>query len=99
VGDVVAAFVASIERPPEQSRLLDIGSGAPADLLDVARMVAEQCGAPEPRVTGQYRLGDVRAASCSIDAARAEIGYDPQVSLDDGLAQLLAWIGSTKVAS
>jgi dTDP-L-rhamnose 4-epimerase len=99
VDDVVSAFVASIERPPAQSRLLDIGSGAPTDLIDVARVVAEQRGAPPPRVTGQYRLGDVRAASCSIDAARAELGYEPQVSLEEGLARLLAWVDGSKVTA
>jgi nucleoside-diphosphate-sugar epimerase len=28
----------------------------------------------------------------SIDCARAELGYDPRVELDPGLAEFVAWL-------
>ena len=50
--------------------------------------------APPPKVTGQFHDGDVRAAWCQIDAARADLGYRPTWSLERGLEALMEWVGS-----
>jgi dTDP-L-rhamnose 4-epimerase len=55
-------------------------------------VIARRAGAPPPTVTGQYRLGDVRAASCEIVAAVRELDWRPRVSLEDGVERLLAWL-------
>jgi dTDP-L-rhamnose 4-epimerase len=90
VDDVVSAFHASIEKLPESGfRLLDIGSGSQGTLLDYATELAEVAGSPAPVITTKFRLGDVRAASADIEPARAEIGYDPQVSFATGVSGLL----------
>ncbi|WP_410051053.1 NAD-dependent epimerase/dehydratase family protein [Acidiferrimicrobium sp. IK] len=92
VGDVVTALAAAIDRPPEQSRVLDVGSGAPTTILDAAARIARIAGAPEPVVSGRFRDGDVRAASCDIEPTMQELGWQPKVGLDDGLAQLVGWM-------
>lgn len=89
VDDVAAAVGASLASPPKGSRLLDIGSGASTTILEVAQTIARLAGAPEPLVSGAFRDGDVRAASCSIDAARVELGYAPTWSLAEGLEALV----------
>lgn len=92
VDDVVAALVAAVEKPPAGTRTVDIGSGSRATIHDIANLVASLAGAPTPKVTGHYRDGDVRAAMCEIDAARADLGWAPSVALRDGLSELLGWI-------
>lgn len=91
VADVVSAIKRAIVAESGSSRL-DIGSGSPATLLDVATTLSELAGATPPRVTNDFRLGDVRAAFADIAAARAELGWEPTVSLERGLAELLAWV-------
>ena len=92
VDDVVQALAAAVERPPACSRTLDVGSGTAVRLVDVARGIAARCGAPEPVVSGRFRPGDVRAASCDITAATAELGYQPGWPLERSLDPLLAWM-------
>lgn len=92
IDDVAAALHATIDRPPAEVRLLDIGSGVASTILQVANSMAEVAGAPAPRVSGQFRDGDVRAASCDIGAARAELGYEPAVGVVAGTSQLLRWV-------
>ena len=95
VDDVVAALVAAIADPPaDHLRTLDIGSGVRTTIGDLAREVARYHSAPEPHVTGQFRDGDVRHASCIVDDTLARLDWQPRVSLRDGVAGLQEWIAT-----
>jgi dTDP-L-rhamnose 4-epimerase len=94
IGDVVEAIIGVLNCPPRQRRVLDIGSGTATTLADVAKIMVTQENAPAPIVSGRFREGDVRAASCDITAAKEEIGYEPSWTLETGLAELLSWVGS-----
>jgi dTDP-L-rhamnose 4-epimerase len=91
--DVVDAFVRAIDTTPGGTRLLDVGSGRPVTIHEAARAIAKAYGAPEPRVSGRFRDGDVRAASCSVEAIAADLGWAPARSFDDGIADLAGWVG------
>jgi dTDP-L-rhamnose 4-epimerase len=93
IDDVVEALFAAIEQPAVGPRCLDIGSGVPTTIHDLARQIAALCDAPEPVVVGKFRDGDVRAAQCDIEASAQELGWRSRWSLEDGLGALLAWIG------
>ena len=94
VDDVVRAMRAAINRPPAGVRRVDIGGGEGVTLLEVANEMASLGGAAAPIVTGAYRLGDVRAASADVSAARVELEWEPQVDLATGLNALLDWVPS-----
>jgi dTDP-L-rhamnose 4-epimerase len=98
VEDVVTALTAALASPPSRSRTVDIGGGDVMTILDAARLVAELRDAPEPKISGRFRHGDVRAASASLDAAQRELGYRPEWSLRRGLGELFAWIDEGGVA-
>lgn len=91
VEDVVDAFLAAIASPPTTTRTVDIGSGTPVTIADVAALVADLAGAPDPVVSGRFRHGDVRAAWCTVDEARRELGCVASTRLEDGVADLLAF--------
>lgn len=92
VDDVAQALHHAVLRPTRDVRMLDIGSGTPTTIDEVARAVARRYGAPAPTINGKFRDGDVRAASCSIDAARASLDYQPKWTLEAGLASLQEWL-------
>ncbi|BCO33677.1 putative epimerase/dehydratase [Mycobacterium heckeshornense] len=92
IDDVVDAVFAALERPATESRCLDIGSGTATTIHQLARTIAAMCDAPEPTVVAKFRDGDVRAASCSIEAAMNELHWRPKWGLEDGLHALLEWI-------
>ncbi len=94
IDDVVRAFGAVIGRPPSATRTLDIGSGRKTTISEVAALITRRVNAPDPRISGDFRDGDVRAASCDIGGARTELGWEPTVDLEDGLDRLLVWIES-----
>ena len=93
VDDVVAALCAAIDQPAAPARRLDIGSGVPTTIHEVAQMVAAICEAPEPRIVNKFRDGDVRAARCDIEPAKVELDWQPTWTLEAGLRTLIGWIG------
>jgi dTDP-L-rhamnose 4-epimerase len=92
IDDVIDALFAAVDKPATEPRCIDIGSGTPTTIHELARKVATICNAPEPVVVPKFRDGDVRAASCTIEAARDELSWRPRWALDDGLRALLEWI-------
>src|SRR5262245_38137548 len=74
-------------------RVLNLGSGEPHRIADIGRALAALTGRDDlqPRVTGQFRRGDVRHCTADITRARTAIGFAPRVSWEDGLRELLAW--------
>jgi dTDP-L-rhamnose 4-epimerase len=94
IDDVISAIVTAIQRRPiDGYRLLDIGFGQPTTLFNVASHLAQLASAPTPNITGEFRDGDVRAASCDLQAARRDLAYEPVWGLERGLKALLAWVG------
>jgi dTDP-L-rhamnose 4-epimerase len=94
VEDVARAVVAACHVPlaPVLRNVVDIGSGEPVSLLDVARALASLSEAPPPHTSSDYRLGDVRAAFAAGEAAEQLLGFRPRVSQPEGLAALLQWV-------
>jgi len=46
----------------------------------------------EPEIVGKYRVGDIRHCFADITQARQMLGYEPQISLQTGMAQLAEWL-------
>jgi dTDP-L-rhamnose 4-epimerase len=65
----------------------NIASGVPHTVGDLARELAAACGGPEPVITGQYRLGDVRHVVASPARAAQELGFTAAVSFEDGVRE------------
>ncbi len=91
VVDVAAANVAALEaldeRPEGTSRAYNTGSGEPHTVGEMARALAAAFGGPEPVVTGEYRLGDVRHITASSERLRRELGWKPTVGFTEGTAR------------
>lgn len=91
VHDVVRACRLALEAEGAAGRVLNVGSGAPRTVRDVARCIAEAMGKPHvaPELTGRHRVGDVRHCFADIDAAREVLGYEPRVAFEAGLGELV----------
>ncbi|MFJ2905597.1 NAD-dependent epimerase/dehydratase family protein [Streptomyces sp. NPDC087212] len=90
VRDVAAANVAALEAaevPGGALTAYNTGSGEPRTVGELARALADACGGPEPVVTGEYRLGDVRHITADSARLRAELGWRPRVGFAEGMAE------------
>lgn len=92
IDDVIDAMFAAVQNPATGPRCLDIGSGTATTILELAQRIAAFFDAPKPVVVPKFRDGDIRAASCDIEAAQTELQWSPKWALDDGLTTLITWI-------
>jgi dTDP-L-rhamnose 4-epimerase len=85
VSDVARANVAALDS--DWCGALNIASGQPHTIGDLARVLADAAGpdAPRPVVTGQFRLGDVRHVVASPERAAEALGFEAQVRFEDGV--------------
>jgi len=89
IDDVIEALFAAIASSATESRCLDIGSGTPTTIHELACTIASICGAPDPTIVPKFRDGDIRAARCDIEPATAVLGWRPKWTLEEGLRVLL----------
>ncbi|MFY1679357.1 MULTISPECIES: NAD-dependent epimerase/dehydratase family protein [unclassified Streptomyces] len=89
VRDVAAANVAALEAgsPAGTLEAYNTGSGEPHTVGEMARALAAAHGGPEPVVTGDYRLGDVRHITADSARLRKELGWRPEVEFTKGVAE------------
>ena len=66
---------------------LNVCSGEPRTVGEMAAGLAAALGGPPPQVTGQYRLGDVRHVVADPSRARQELGFVAAVPFADGVVE------------
>src|SRR5437588_10377780 len=95
VRDIVQANLLAIESADADGIPLNIGSGQPISIREIAAELAQMLGADVScQITGKYRAGDIRHCFADISRATRVLGYRPQVDFRDGLAELVSWLGS-----
>jgi dTDP-L-rhamnose 4-epimerase len=87
VRDVARANLLALTAPaaPGAMTAYNVASGTPHAVGDVAQALAAD--GPEPVITGEYRLGDVRHIVASPARAAAELGFAAAVSFGDGMRE------------
>ena len=95
VHDIVQANRLAMEVSAADGRAVNIGSGSSVTIQEVATALAEAMNVDvSPQITGKYRAGDIRHCFADISNAGQWLGYQPRVSLRQGLSELVAWLES-----
>ncbi len=94
VENVVNANMAAIEVPGIGGGVYNIACGAGITLNEIATRLREEIGADVEPIHGPDRLGDVRHSLADISAARADLGYEPTVSLEEGIRRTVDYYRS-----
>jgi UDP-glucose 4-epimerase len=85
VENVVAATIAAAGAEGASGRVFNVAAGAPASVNHVADTIGEILGKPVDKQFAPPRPGDIRDSWADLAAAREVLGYDPTVSLEQGL--------------
>ena len=91
VADTAAGILAAGEHPEAIGETINLGSGREVSVAELARLVAQVTGAGGEVQHDEPRPGDVLRLCADMTRARALLGYEPRITLEDGLRHLLAW--------
>ncbi len=100
VSDVVQACRLALERPGADHQVVNVGTGRPVSVRQVAELLARELnwtGGFEVRQ--KFRAGDVRHCFADIARIQALLGYAPQHQFEDGVAELVSWVANQKGVS
>jgi len=71
---------------------VNVGSGRATSVRDLARIIATQLGVDlAPLTRAEFRPGEIRSLISDISRIRS-IGYEPQTTIEQGIARYIAWI-------
>jgi dTDP-L-rhamnose 4-epimerase len=99
VHDIVQANLLALENPGADGRAVNIGSGQPVSIAEVACELQSALGLNVPLdVTGKYRAGDIRHCFSDIAAASEMLGYRPKTRLEEGIQELVGWLSSQRAS-
>lgn len=98
IDDVVEATIRGLETPEAKGHVFNIGTGVTTDVLTVAKTLCNKYGKNVPiKISGNYRLGDIRHNFADISLAKKILGFEPQWSFDKGVEMFANWVNKQEI--
>ena len=97
VSDIVRGVLGALDTPPAAVdgnapyRVCNLGRGEPVDLLRFIELIETAAGRKAEREYKGMQSGDMLETFADVGAARAAFGYQPQMSIEDGVPPLVEW--------
>lgn len=99
IANVVDANLRAAEVPEASGRVFNIASGRAITVNRMLALVGELLGKSAEADYTDPRPGDIRDSLADITAARDVLGYDPEVSFEDGMAMTVAAFSGDEVTA
>lgn len=90
VEDIAAGVVAAADRPLGYE-IINLGRGEPVLLADFVRIIEDLAGRKAHLSPAPMPDTDIPYTFARIDKARELLGYDPRVSVEQGVRRFFAW--------
>lgn len=97
IDDVVRANILAAETPSAAGFVFNIANGRSRTVLEIADGIIKILGSDPGRRHADRRPGDVRTTWASISRARSVLGYEPRVSLEEGLRRTVGYFRSVRL--
>jgi len=92
VSDAVAANLAAATVDDAVGEIFNIGGGSRVVLKEVLETMEEVVGKPIKRNHIEKAMGDARHTAADVSKAKKILGYQPQISLREGLTKEWEWV-------
>ena len=91
VANAVQALMKAADAPEVSGNVYNVGTGRSISVLELVAALNRVLGTHLDPVFGPTRAGDVKFSRADITRTRADLGYDPAVSFEDGLKRTVEW--------
>jgi len=97
IDDIVAGVVSSLDKPPVDdgteapSKIYNLGNNRGERLMEFVHTIERELGTEAEIEYLPMQPGDVGQTLADIDKSRSELGFEPRVSIQEGVRKLVAW--------
>ena len=98
VDDITDGVVLALERPLGYE-IINLGRGEPTLLKQFVNLLEDIAGSKANVVNTPRLAADFVQNNADISKARRLLGYDPQISVAEGVARFWEWYQATELAN
>jgi UDP-glucuronate 4-epimerase len=97
IDDIVAGVIAALDRAPKPEpgmaphRIYNLGNHRSEPLLRVVGILEQALGQKAEKVFLPMQPGDVKETYADIEASRRDLGFEPRISVDQGVPRFVDW--------
>ncbi len=91
IDDIVSGFMLALKKRQKGYEVFNIGRGAPEELKSFVSTLENAIGMKASVIMKPMQPGDVRETYASIEKAKLVLGFEPTVSIREGIPQFVAW--------
>jgi UDP-N-acetylglucosamine/UDP-N-acetyl-alpha-D-glucosaminouronate 4-epimerase len=95
IANVVDGVLRAATAPQAAGEVINVATGQQISIAELARTLGAIIGVAAPPVRVEARPGDVRHSLADISKAKALLGYEPIVGLEEGLRRTVEWYRTT----
>jgi nucleoside-diphosphate-sugar epimerase len=99
VANVVDGVLRACLAPDASGEVINVATGGRISLNELFSALKDLTGASVEPIYAEGRAGDVRDSQADIGKARRLLGYEPHVTLQQGLEKTVAWFRSTQLST
>lgn len=98
IDDVVESVVLALDAAHIRQATYNVGSGIATSVMQVAQTLKRVYGATgELRVTGDFRMGDIRHNFADVTRIQSELGFQASMSFEEGATRFCEWVRSQEI--
>jgi nucleoside-diphosphate-sugar epimerase len=91
IANVVDGVLRACEAPAASGEVINVATGGRISLNTLLQTMNTLVGTDIVPIYAEARAGDVRDSQADISKAKALLGYEPSISLEEGLRRTLDW--------
>jgi len=99
IDDVVNATIAGIENEIFENEIFNVGTGRAISVKEVVDVLMKNYNKKvEVKVSGNFRIGDIRHNYADIDKMSKKLNYIPNISFEEGIRKFTEWVIQQPIA-
>lgn len=93
IDDVVEATIAGLENESVSNEFFNVGTGISTTVLEVVESLIKNYNKiVDYKISGNFRVGDIRHNYADITKIKSKLGFVPKVSFNEGIKNFTSWV-------
>lgn len=98
IDDIVDATILGIEKEEANNEIFNVGTGIATDVNTVVKELMANYEIDVPiKISGNYRLGDIRHNFADLTKISSKLGFEPKIMFAEGIKQFCDWVNQQNI--